>query len=257
MSTESSTKAHLLRTLSASIKIVEKAKQPITGDYTPHLTGTNVIFAITSIVEQYHVARVKSPLLRINNTEKKLLKGTLQFTSATYTKDYKVRINQPNLHVRKMTQIDNVYTAIETTLTNIPAIYCFHELLPKTFLAISSRNSWHQEGNFNRELIRRFDIAMSLNHAFLGSTQSKISVFWKFNQGSITVHCNGYFIASTPSATDNVRKTCLNSLEALAFSHDGIGISSSEFIIYHLVVFDLTRTQQASHGYLYSELTNP
>ena len=39
------------------------------------------------------------------------------------SKDYKIEISQANLYVRKMTVSENVYSAIESTLTKTPAIY--------------------------------------------------------------------------------------------------------------------------------------
>ena len=50
------------------------------------------------------------------------------------TEDYKIEFLQANLYVRKMTVSDNVYSAIETTLTKTPALYRYTEIIPKTFL---------------------------------------------------------------------------------------------------------------------------
>ena len=47
-------------------------------------------------------------------------------------KDYKVGITQVILYVRKLTVADNVYTAIESTLTKMPALYRYTETLSKS-----------------------------------------------------------------------------------------------------------------------------
>ena len=71
-----------------------------------------------------------------------------------------------NLYVRKMTVADHVYTAIESTLTKMPALYRYTETIPKTFLVSLNSQSWDQEDVFNREPFRRFVIAMSTNGGF-------------------------------------------------------------------------------------------
>ena len=172
------------------------------------------------------------------------------------TKDYKVSLTQANLHVRKMTVSDNVFTAIETTLTKMPAIYRYTEIIPKTFIMSNNSSSWNQEDIFNREPIRRFAIAMTTNAAFLGSKALNPFHFRKFDLTSITVYRNGYPIAGTPLQTDDDKKLYLNSLEALAFGQHGHGIPYNKFGDHYFLVFDLTSTQQASHDYLYPELTN-
>ena len=172
------------------------------------------------------------------------------------TKDYKIEILQANLYVRKMTVTENVYSAIENTLTKTPAIYRYTEIIPKTFLVSTGSKSWNHEDIFNREPIRRFALAMTTNKAFLGSKDANPFHFQKFNLESITVYRNGYPIAATPLQTDDDKKLYLNSLEALAFESHGHGVPFSDFTDHYVLVFDLTSTQQASHDYLYPELTN-
>ena len=171
-------------------------------------------------------------------------------------KDYKVEITQANLHVRKMTVSENVYTAIETALTKTNAMYRYTEIIPKSFLMPQNSNSWNQENIFNGEPIRRFAIAMTSNRAFLGGKTLNPFHFQKFNLATITVYRNGYPVAGTPLQTDDDKKLYLNSLEALAFGHHGHGIPFSKFTDHYFMVFDMTSTQQASHDYLYPELTN-
>ena len=84
----------------------------------------------------------------------------------------KVTNTQANLYVRKMTAADNVYTAIETTFTKMPALYRYTEIIPKTFLVSSAVQSWDQEDVFNRDPIRRFVLAMTTNAGFLGAKRT-------------------------------------------------------------------------------------
>lgn len=66
-------------------KLVSNMKQPIKNDYPPDLTaGISMFFVNTDIIEHQHVAGVKSPLLRIIETSKRLQKeGELKPISTT------------------------------------------------------------------------------------------------------------------------------------------------------------------------------
>ena len=97
---------------------------------------------------------------------------------------------------------------------------------------------------------------MATNEAFLGAKRVKPFHFQIFNLNSITVYRNGYPVAGTPLQTENDKKLYLNSLEALAFGQHGHGIPYNDYANHYILVFDLTSTQQASHDYLYPELTN-
>ena len=171
-------------------------------------------------------------------------------------KDYKVEISQANLYVRKMTVSENVYSAIESTLAKTPAIYRYTEIIPKTFNVSRGIKSWNQGDIFNHEPIRRFALAMTTNSSFLGAKRENPFHFRKFGLESITVYRNGYPIAGTPLLTDDDKKLYLNSIDALAFTSHGHGVPIAEFTDHYVLVFDLTSTQQASHDYLYPELTN-
>ena len=68
------------------------AKDPIRNDYPPDFTtGTNIFSVNTNIIEQQHVARVKSPLLRTLDSEKRLSNGTFQVASTTAPKMFSER----------------------------------------------------------------------------------------------------------------------------------------------------------------------
>ena len=97
---------------------------------------------------------------------------------------------------------------------------------------------------------------MATNEAFLGAKRVNPFHFQKFNLNSITVYRNGYPVAGTPLQTENDKKLYLNSLEALAFGQHGHGVPYNDYANHYILVFDLTSTQQASHDYLYPELTN-
>ena len=75
------------------------------------------------------------------------------------TEDYKVKITQANLHVRKIFMIENDYTAVERTLTKIRAFYRYTEIITKTFLVSTRSNCWNHEDIFNRKPVRRFVIS--------------------------------------------------------------------------------------------------
>ena len=61
--------------------------------------------------------------------------------SETAAKNYKVKIDEANLFVRKMTVSDNVVGAIEKTLLKTPAMYRYNEVITKIFLATAGQHS--------------------------------------------------------------------------------------------------------------------
>ena len=68
-------------------------------------------------------------------------------------KNYKVKIVEANLYVRKMTLNDTVVSAIEKTLLSNSASYPYLETLTERFLASTGLHSWKQEDIFAREPI--------------------------------------------------------------------------------------------------------
>lgn len=172
------------------------------------------------------------------------------------TKNYKIKILQASLYVRKMTVSDQVFTAIEKTLTKTPALYHYTEVLPKTYLIPSGNRSWMKEDIFSKEPIRRFALALCTNAAFLGSKMSNPFHYQKFNLNEVTVYRNGFPVAGTPLSTENEKRIYISSMDALAFGYHSHGIPFQDYTNHFVMVFDLTSTQQASHDYLYPELTN-
>ena len=74
------------------------------------------------------------------------------------------------MYVRKMTLIETVYSAIETTLANATARYRYTEIFPRTFLI----RQGHKVGIEKMSLavvhpIGRFMLAMSTNAGFVGA----------------------------------------------------------------------------------------
>ena len=57
-------------------------------------------------------------------------------------------------------------------------------------------------------------------------------------------------------ATDDIKRVYLATIDALAFGHHVHGIPFADYSNHLVMVFDLTSTQQASHDFLYPELTN-
>ena len=171
-------------------------------------------------------------------------------------KNYKITITQANLYVRKMTVSEQVFIAIEKTLTKTPALYRYTEVLPKTFLIPTGSRSWSKEDVFSREPIRRFALALVSNASFLGSKDTNPFHYQKHNLNEVTVYRNGYPVAGTPLATDDLKRVYMSTMDALAFGHHGHGIPFADYANHFVMVFDLTSTQQASHDFLYPELTN-
>ena len=173
-------------------------------------------------------------------------------------KNYKVKIDEANLFVRKMTVSDNVVGAIEKTLLRTPAIYRYNEVITKTFLATTGQQSWKHEDTFTKEPIRRLIIALCAGDAFIGTNTVNPFNYRKFGLRvpAITVFRNGFATAGTPMSTIDNKRLYYNSMSALAYVENGHGIPLSEFSNHFIMVFDLTSTQEATHDFIHPELTN-
>ena len=147
--------------------------------------------------------------------------------------------------MRKMTLNDDVVSAIEKTLLTSPASYPNLETLTKTFLASTGFHSWKQEDNFAREPIRRLAICLNTNEAFLCN-----------NSGQIYIYRNGLPVADSPISTSDDKRLYFNTISDLAYIDNGHGISLTDYPNHFIMVFDLTRTQQASQNFIHRELTN-
>ena len=136
------------------------------NDYEPNPTG---IAAASRDARQVAVRESEQIILYGKlavdsfSCEKHLLGGvTLRFSfprsqddlgtiSETAAKNYKVKIDEANLFVRRMTVSDNVVEAIEKTLLKTPAMYRCNEGITKTFLATAGQRSWKPEDIFTKE----------------------------------------------------------------------------------------------------------
>ena len=112
-------------------------------------------------------------------------------------KNYKITLSQTNLYVREMTASDQVFTAIEKTLTKTPALYCNTEVVPKTYLIPQGSRSWSKEDVFSKEPIRGFALALVSNQAFLGSKLTNSFHYQKHDLSQVTVYRNGFPMAGT------------------------------------------------------------
>ena len=171
-------------------------------------------------------------------------------------KDYKVKTDEANLFIRKMTVSDNVVGAIEKTLLKTPAIYRYNEVITKTFLATTGQQSWKHEDIFTKEPIRIVIVALCVGAAFIGTNTANPFHYQKFGLREITIYRNGFSTAGTPMSTTDNKKLYYNSMSALAYVENGHGIPLSEFANHYIMVFDVTSTQEATHDFVHPELTN-
>ena len=71
--------------------------------------------------------------------------------------------------MRKMALFDQVFIALEKTLTKTPVLYHYTEVLPKTYSFPQKNRSWNKKDAFSKEPIRRSALALISDQAFLGS----------------------------------------------------------------------------------------
>ena len=176
--------------------------------------------------------------------------------SETAAKNYKVKIDEANLFIRKMTVSGNVFGAIEKTLLKTPALYRYNGVITKTFLTTAGQRSWKHEDIFTKEPIRRLFVALCRSNAFIGNNNINPYHYQKFDLSEITVYRNGFATAGTPMLTNDNKRLCYSSMSALAYVENGHGIPLSDFVHHFIMVFDLTSTQEATHDFIHPDLTN-
>ena len=134
--------------------------------------------------------------------------------SETAAKNYKVKFDEANLFVRKMTVSDNVVGAIEKTLLKTPAMYRYNEVITKTFPATAGQRSLKHEDVFTKEPIRRLIVALCRSNAFIRTNNINPYHYQKFDLSEITVYRNGFATAGTPMLTNDNKRLCYNSMSA-------------------------------------------
>ena len=224
----------------------------------------------TLVAQSFEATFIGKPACDILTCDKHLLSGvTLRFSfrrssnefvtiAETAAKNYKVKIEQANLYVRKMTITDNVLGTLEKQLMKTPAAYGFTEVLPRTFLATTGVKSWRQEDVFSKEPVRRMIIAMTTNRAYLGTNRINPLHCRPFKLSEVTIYRNGLPIVGNPFSTTQRKRIYFNAIEALDFLQKGTGhgIPLGDYDNHFIMAFDLTSTQEASHDFIHSELTN-
>ena len=94
---------------------------------------------------------------------------------------------------------------------------------------------------------------MATNQPYLGTNRTNLFHYQTFFLSQIVVYRNGQPIDGTPVSTTFNHPIYFNTLETLYFlDKGGHGITLDNFIM----AFDLTSTQEASHGFIQPELTN-
>ena len=135
-------------------------------------------------------------------------------------------------------------------------MYRYNEVITKTFFVTAGQRSWKHEEIFTKEPIRRLIVALFMSNAFIGTYNINPYYYQKFDFSEITVYRNGFATAGTPMLTNDNKRLYYISMSALAYVENGHGITLSDFAHHFIKVFVLTRTQEATHGFIHPELTN-
>ena len=78
----------------------------------------------------------------------------------------------------------------------------------------------------------------------------------KFNLEQFCNYRNGLPVADSPISTEDSKRVYFNSMSDLAYIDNGHGINLEDCTNHFIMVFDLKSTHQASHDFIYPELTN-
>ena len=102
--------------------------------------------------------------------------------SDTAAKNYKDKINETNLFVRKMTVSDIFVGAIEKTVLKTPAMYRYNRVITETFLATWGQLSWKHEDIFYRRTNKATNccIVLALELTISIPTTQKIWFAWNY-----------------------------------------------------------------------------
>ena len=100
-------------------------------------------------------------------------------------------------------------------------------------------------------------LAMSSNTAHLGANRTNPFHYQKFQLNKTIVYRNALPIAGTHLSTTDTMRKYYNTLEALDFVfNNSHGISLASYHNQYFMAFDLKSTQEASHDFIHTELTN-
>ena len=138
-----------------------------------------------------------------------------------------------------------------------PANYRYYEVITKTFLATTGQQSWKHENIFTKELIRRVIVVLCVGTTFIGTnTANPFIPSQKFGLREITIYRNDFATAGNPMSTTDNKRLYYNSMSALAYVENCLGLTLIEFANHFIMVFDLTSTPDATHNFIHPELTN-
>ena len=126
-------------------------------------------------------------------------------------------------------------------------MYCYTEVLPRTFLATTGIRSWSDEDISSKEPVRSMTIAMATIQAYFGTNRTNPLYYQNFNLSQIVVYRNGQPINGTPVSTSVNHRIYFSTPEALDFLDKcGHGITLENYPNHFIPAFDLTSTQEAS-----------
>ena len=132
-------------------------------------------------------------------------------------------------------------------------IHCFLMVSAKG-LKISNANGNYAHNYANRDRI--FSQLCAQLSSFLGNNRLNPFHCRKFGLDQIYFYRNGLPGVDSPITTDDYKRLYFNPKSNLAHIDIVHGNKMSEYPSRSLMVFELTSTKQASHGFIHPELTN-
>ena len=121
-------------------------------------------------------------------------------------KHYDIENLEANLYVLQDDAKGWRYVSHWKKLAKQSASYPYLEIIRKKFLASAGLHSRKQEVIFSRETIRRLEICLNTNEAFLGNNRLKQIYFDR----------NGVPVADSPISRDENKRHCLNTISDFA-----------------------------------------
>ena len=144
-------------------------------------------------------------------------------------KHYKIKLDETNLFVRKVTVSEEVLGANKKTLLKTPVNYRYNEVTSKVFLATAGQRSWKQEDIFPKDCSRLI-VAMCCSDAFIATKTLNQFSYRKFGLNETIIYHDGFATAGTPMSATDKKQLYYSSMAALAYVENDQGISLSLFL---------------------------
>ena len=143
--------------------------------------------------------------------------------------------------------MDDYYGKRMDMLACNPVHFNFSETRAKIFIITARQNKFSKKNIFNNAPVRRIAVAMDTNSAFTGSYTKNPFWYQQVNLRQSRILRAGQPIVDFDAA-DNFR-LYVTTMKAMNFQYDIPSISTDNFKVHYVIVFDLTSMDDATESF--------